>query len=442
MPLPDEYLKHAPPPRALTGADQWNVFLSYRSVNRPWVLNLYDVLRQQGHKVFLDQVVLKAGDRLIKGLQNAIQTCQAGVLVWSENTGDSDWVQREYETMEALASDKPGFQFVPLKLDAAKVPLFAKNRIFLDFSSYPDGPNGGELLRLFHALVGVPLSPEAAEFAARQDETAQEVGNKIGAAIRNKKPERILELFRQGGLPWQTSSALACRAAQGLTELGRYDDAIAILRELETQFPKAIRPQQLRALALARQGQPGDLDSAQEILGTLYDKGERDAETLGIYARTWMDRYAKSGDVRDLKESRRLYVQAFDAAPDDYYTGINAASKSVFLGTPDDLAKASEYAERVQRIVGTEPKPDDYWWAATVGELFLIRRLYKDAARLYDAAVSMAQSREGDHHSTWTQASRLMSKLNPTDDERALIRKVFAHLPDANAPGSQQAANA
>jgi hypothetical protein len=36
-----------------------------------------------------------------------------------------------------------------------------------------------------------------------------------------------------------------------------------------------------------------------------------------------------------------LYVQAFDAAPDDYYTGINAAAKSVFLGTPDDLAKGA-----------------------------------------------------------------------------------------------------
>jgi TIR domain-containing protein len=60
MSLPAEWMEFAPKPREFTSGDQWNVFLSYRSVSRPWVLNLYDVLREQGHKVFLDQCVLKA----------------------------------------------------------------------------------------------------------------------------------------------------------------------------------------------------------------------------------------------------------------------------------------------------------------------------------------------------------------------------------------------
>src|SRR5689334_16381473 len=64
--LPNEWLKYAPPPRALGPNDKWNVFLSYRSVNRSWVLNLYDILRQQGQTVFIDQCVLTAGDPLIK----------------------------------------------------------------------------------------------------------------------------------------------------------------------------------------------------------------------------------------------------------------------------------------------------------------------------------------------------------------------------------------
>jgi hypothetical protein len=66
-------------------------------------------------------------------------------------------------------------------------------------------------------------------------------------------------------------------------------------------FPMAIRPKQLHALALARRGEGDDLMKAQEILGSLYELGERDPETLGIYARAWMDRYEKSGDVEDLK---------------------------------------------------------------------------------------------------------------------------------------------
>jgi hypothetical protein len=59
--------------------------------------------------------------------------------------------------------------------------------------------------------------------------------------------------------------------------------------------------------------------------------------------------------------SRDLYARAFERAKDDYYTRINAASKSVLLGTPEDLERAKSYAKLVQQIVGTEPHEDDYW---------------------------------------------------------------------------------
>jgi hypothetical protein len=154
MAIAEEWLKYAPKPTILSGTDRWNVFLSYRSVNRAWVLNLYDVLRELGHKVFLDQTALKPGDQLVKELQDALKTSQAGILIWSSATQDSDWVQREYETLENLATDRRGFRFVPVRLDRSELPLFARNRIFVDFADYPDGPNGGELLRLLMALQG------------------------------------------------------------------------------------------------------------------------------------------------------------------------------------------------------------------------------------------------------------------------------------------------
>jgi tetratricopeptide (TPR) repeat protein len=428
--MPGEWAKLAPPPRALTGKDQWNVFLSYRSVNRAWVLNLYDVLTQQGHKVFIDQCVLKPGDQLIRRLQDALQTSQSGVLIWSSATADSEWVNREYEVLERLATEKPQFQFVPLRLDNSELPMFARSRVFLDFSSYPDGPNGGELLRLLHALLGQPLSHEAARFALEQDEAAKAAGAKIGAAIRNGDPDRLLQLFQAGGLIWETSSALGCKIADGLNRLGRSADALAVLEKIQQRFPRAVRPKQLYALALARRGQGDDLMNAQEILGELYEAGERDPETLGIYGRTWMDRYAKSGNIGDLRQSRDLYAEAFERAPDDYYTGINAAAKSVLIGTDSDLAKAADYAQRVQKVTGDDPVPGDYWKTATIGEVLLIQKKYSDAARLYTEAVGMARQEIGSHTSTWKQASRLMEKLQPTDAERALVRQAFAHLPD------------
>jgi hypothetical protein len=98
----------------------------------------------------------------------------------------------------------------------------------------------------------------------------------------------------------------------------------------KTSFKKALRPKQLRGLALARRGKENDLDNAQDILGELYAKNHLDPETMGIYARTWMDKYVRSGNTNDLLQSRDLYAEAFEKAPDDYYTALMLHLK-VFL---------------------------------------------------------------------------------------------------------------
>jgi hypothetical protein len=169
--------------------------------------------------------VLKAGDPLIKQLEAGLTGSQAGVLIWSSATADSDWVFREYSAMEATTTKKPSFQFVPIRLDASELLAFATDRVFLDFSAYPDGPNGGELLRLLHAVAGQPLSAEAAHFANIQDEASKLMASQIAAAIKQGRSDRLIQLFSEDGSPWQTSSALGCKATEGLTKLGCNDEA-------------------------------------------------------------------------------------------------------------------------------------------------------------------------------------------------------------------------
>src|SRR5215813_11285852 len=77
---------------------------------------------------------------------------------------------------------------------------------------------------------------------------------------------------------------------------------------------------------------PGGRAPAQEILGAMYVEGYRDPETVGMYAASWWVRYPQSKDKRHLQRSRDLYLEAFKLDPQDSTTGINAASKSLFLG--------------------------------------------------------------------------------------------------------------
>ena len=212
---------------------------------------------------------------------------------------------------------------------------------------------------------------------------------------------------------------LPCKVAEGLIALKRPGEALAILEAVTQKFPRSLRPQQLMGLALAWQGKWRE---AQQVLGELYELGEKDPQTLGILARTWRDRFDESGNLLHLRRARNLYAEAFASTPSDYNTGINAAANSVLLG---ELEEAERLAAAVEKLVGVKRRRGDYWMTATVAEAQLIRRRFAEAAKLYASAVQDDPEAKGNHDSTQTQARRLMDKLGPSVEERAAIEKAF-----------------
>ena len=216
----------------------------------------------------------------------------------------------------------------------------------------------------------------------------------------------------------------------------RYAAALALIRreaadrEKQSKSRKApsIRMRELEGLALARYGR---IDEAQEILGVLYDGGHLGAETLGIYARTFMDRYDKTADESLLRRSRDLYAEGFALEPTNGYTGINAAAKSELLG---ERAAARKYAKAVGAIVAAKGAEKGYWDLAIEAEVHLILHEYDLAATAYRDAVGSAPDDTGSHASTWLQAKRLMNVMQTPTDDREKVRAAFQHLTDAD-PG-------
>ncbi|HEY0319596.1 MAG TPA: toll/interleukin-1 receptor domain-containing protein [Pyrinomonadaceae bacterium] len=424
----EQWLKLAPSPSPLGSDQKWHIFLSYRSVHRPWIIQLYDVLSGLGYKVFLDQLSIAAADPLNDRLEEGLQKSASGILVWSAENEDSNWCKKEYRYMDTRATNEIGrYHYVPVKLDNAKLPPFGETIVYIDFTDCREGPRGEGLLKVLYGLTGKPLPREAVGLATAIDEETKESLAAVKAAAKAGNTAELLNVAKSESLAWLTSPLLGSQVAQSLVNLKKYDDALAVLDKLRERFPKAIRPLQLSGLALAKKG---DVKAAQLILGKLYEQGERDPETLGIYARTWMDRYKEDKKRSYLRKSRDLYGEAFKYAPGDYYTGINAAAKSVFL---DEIAEGRDYATAVETIVGTEKAENDYWKTATVAEAQLILGRYEKAAELYEDAVAMEPDAIDMHESTWQQAQLLMEKLSPAPEEKSRIASVFS---DLSTPGS------
>jgi hypothetical protein len=120
-----QWLQFAPGPAALTSGKRFHVFISYRSVNRLWVLQLYDLLRGLGYEVFLDQYVLAAAAPLALSLNDALAGSQTAIMIWSSAFEDSEWCMKEYNTLENLEAARTGFRYLIAQLDEAPLPPMA-----------------------------------------------------------------------------------------------------------------------------------------------------------------------------------------------------------------------------------------------------------------------------------------------------------------------------
>src|SRR6266545_4847764 len=191
----DEWLKLAPKPAERAAGQKWHVFLSYRSVERAWVLSLYDTLTQLGYETFLDQFVLDTASRLPRALEENLDASQAGIMIWSPRSEDSEWCKREYDGF--VTKETGAFRFVIARLGSVELPLWARSKLWVDFGDDREGPRGTGLLRLLYGLQGRPLPDEAVRLAVDIDEETRRslarirVATEAAAALRVRGRTRV-----------------------------------------------------------------------------------------------------------------------------------------------------------------------------------------------------------------------------------------------------------
>ncbi|NJL47299.1 MAG: DUF4071 domain-containing protein [Leptolyngbyaceae cyanobacterium SM2_5_2] len=177
------------------------------------------------------------------------------------------------------------------------------------------------------------------------------------------------------------------------------------------RWPNHLRLQQLLALALARSGATL---TANQLLAELLRAGQRDEQTLGLYARTHKDLWKQATDAetkaKHLTLASQQYLEAYQHSR-SIWTGINAATMAVMEGNTE---QAKSLAEEVRQEslkaldAKTEQEQDSYWVLATLGEAELILNHWAAAASYYTQAARLGASRYGDLSSSYRNAVLLM----------------------------------
>nr|VFJ55201.1 MAG: TIR domain-containing protein [Candidatus Kentron sp. FW] len=110
----------------------YDVFLSHRSENKPWVEILARNLVACGQRVFLDSWEIVPGRSIPAQLDAALENSRAGVLVATPESLESGWVREEYDRMLKMQVNG-NLTLLPLIFGAIPGFPFLDSRLCIDF---------------------------------------------------------------------------------------------------------------------------------------------------------------------------------------------------------------------------------------------------------------------------------------------------------------------
>jgi tetratricopeptide (TPR) repeat protein len=326
--------------------------------------------------------------------------------------------------MRTLKS-RGGFSYIFAKLDAESLPLFAQGDLYVDFEDSPEGPRGVRFLDLLCGMKDVERNPEAVALAQQVDQDAKRAMVSVKGAIESGNVNRLVEIGTSSDPGVLSSPGPVLAVAQGLIKMGECDLARTVLARARAHFPESIRAKQFEGLALRRLGR---FQEAIDVLSELKAAGHQDPETMGMLAAAWDGLYLGSQKKLHLRTARELYRTAFERDPQNYYVGLNAASKSLFLGETQEADRLAGEVLSSSALTKDLASGDDLYAVCTMAELHLLRRQLDAAAAQYQKAIDRHPTMKGDLRGTGQQARRICTALDLSPEETAKILGPFKLL--------------
>ncbi|MEQ1680898.1 MAG: toll/interleukin-1 receptor domain-containing protein [Nitrospira sp.] len=129
-----------------------DIFISYSSKDRPWVVQFAEALEVHGWSVWWDREI-PTGGSFNQVIRQELAMAKCAIVVWSEQSVESEWVQAE--ASEAKQQEK----YLPIKITECQIPLGFTQRTYQSLVEWDPGAEHvgfSQLLKDIERLVKRP----------------------------------------------------------------------------------------------------------------------------------------------------------------------------------------------------------------------------------------------------------------------------------------------
>lgn len=110
------------------------IFISHSSIDKPFVSELANFLRQDGFPVWFDTWDIKSGDSIVRKIEEGLTDSGCLLVVLSKNSVESNWLKEEIDAfLFELISKKKG-KLILIRKEDCTPSLFIRKRKYIDFS--------------------------------------------------------------------------------------------------------------------------------------------------------------------------------------------------------------------------------------------------------------------------------------------------------------------
>ena len=111
------------------------VYISYNSRDKDIAIAISDALKNAGHEILIDVDTLLPGQDISSTLFEALRQSDFMIVLISENSVDSKWVQNEIGAALSYSAERKNFGLFPVVIGTPPIPDSIKHKLYIQASA-------------------------------------------------------------------------------------------------------------------------------------------------------------------------------------------------------------------------------------------------------------------------------------------------------------------